>query len=115
MVVMWYRGFLRMAAILYGLLAAFGITAGYFQHDLIQKGYPKAGIEWLKLIYVGVALPLAILAIVAAYLPRRRWTYTAHAVYLLFNLVNLCFLPIMILMLVGWSKPETRAYFAQSE
>lgn len=111
MVVNWYRGFCRMAVLLYSLLAVIGVVVGHYQESLISKGYPESALTIFRLIYLQVSLPLAVLSGMALLLPRSGWAWVIHGVNIILNFLNPCFLPLMIFMLLSWMKPQTRAYF----
>src|ERR1044072_3215925 len=53
-----------------------------------------------------------VLYSIALFSPRKPWSWVFGVVLLAIGIVTICFLPSLIL-LIFWSKPETRAYFGR--
>jgi Na+/pantothenate symporter len=63
-------------------------------------------------IYIILGSITAVLSSIALFSPRKPWSWVLGVVLLAIGIVGICFLP-SLLMLIFWTKPETRAYFGR--
>jgi hypothetical protein len=108
----WYRIYCGI------FIAAFLIAIGFGINMLVspQGTYPSTvenGQFYGGVFYVVLGLALAPIYIVALLSPRKPWAWTLGMVLSIFGLITCCFLPSLILI-IYWTKPETRVYFGRS-
>ena len=62
-------------------------------------------------VFIGIGLVLLVPYAAGPLLPRERWAWIVGVVLIGIGMTSLCCLPVAIPLLLGWLKPETKAYY----
>lgn len=110
--VAWYRTYCMVVALLYLLMVIGGGTlvglVGAGQVNGAEEGnFMAAGAALL-----GKGCCFGVLYAFLPYaLPRRPWAWVVHMIAIVLTMTDCCCIPFAIVLLIGWFKAETRAYF----
>lgn len=111
-VVGWYRIYCLCLAALYLLVALVGggLIAMVFTGQV--NGSEEANVMLMGSIYGGMGCCFGLLyGLLPFALPRQPWAWVVHLIAICLTLTSLCCIPFAIFLLIGWFKPETKAYF----
>jgi hypothetical protein len=114
-VVLWYRVYCAVLALLYGALSAFGLLLLFLPRVMGDMGDEIELDALVRTIYgwgiFGFAIPMTLAHFVAIFLPPRRWVWVYGVVLLSAGtLIGWCMLAFTVPLLVFWVKQENRAF-----
>lgn len=111
-VLVWYRVYCGLMALLYLACLAGGIALLIYRHEIpLEKDTPP---EILLVYGVGLTAIGGLLApafLASFFLPRRRRAWIYHVILIAIGMVSVCCLPATVPLLLQWIKPETYGYF----
>ncbi|MCS6860174.1 MAG: hypothetical protein NZT92_07635 [Abditibacteriales bacterium] len=115
-VLMWYRVYCGVMALVYLVCLAAGIALlVYYDEIPLERDMPPE----IMLVY-GIGLTvvgglLALIFLASFFLPRTRRAWIYHTVLIAIGMVSICGLPATVPMILYWIKPETYGYFDPEE
>ena len=111
----WFMTYAILMALLYLLLAGFGVTVLAVGPD--QFADPKTSAdEWvgIAIALIAVGLVLGVAFGLAPFLPRRPGAWVYDLVLIALGLTSACLWPMTIPLLIFWIKPETKRWFGRN-
>ena len=114
-VVTWFIVYAILMALIYLLLAGFGVTVFVVGPEQFADEKTSAD-EWtvLATIFIIIGGVLAILFGMAPFLPRRPGVWVYDVVLIALGLTSACLWPMTIPLLIFWIKPENKLWFGRS-
>jgi cell division protein FtsW (lipid II flippase) len=114
-VVTWYRVYCVATAILYLVLAIFGIVLLVIDPSLLgsKTDLDPMEITIQAIVFLVLGLPLFLAYLTAVFLPAKPWNWIVGMVLICIGLTSCCCLPATIPLLIFWIKPETKTYFGR--
>jgi hypothetical protein len=114
-VVTWFSVYAIAMAVVYLLLAGFGVTilvVGPEQFETNRNDAQAMAVQGVVFIVLGLALcvPFGI----APFLPRKPGVWIYDLVLICLGLTSCACLPITIPLLIFWLKPETKLWFGRN-
>ena len=114
-VVTWFTVYALLMALVYLLLAGFGVAifvVGPEQFQTAENDAQAMTIQGVVFIVMGLALcvPFAI----APFLPRKPGVWIYDLVLICLGLTSCACLPITIPLLIFWIKPENKLWFGRN-
>ena len=114
-VVGWYRLYCLCLTAMYVLLTLAGAGMVGMVATGQVNGAEEGNVMMMGAVYgimgCGFAMIYGLLPFV---LPRQSGAWVVHLVLICLTLTSCCCIPFAILLLIGWFKAETRAYFNMS-
>ncbi len=107
---LWYRiysGCLLFASVVIICAGVYVFTAPPGAPGTTEEGQTVGAV-----LYIILGSITAVLYSIALFSPRKPWSWVFGVVLLAIGIVTFCFLPSLVL-LIFWSKPETRAFFGR--
>ena len=104
----WYAAYCVAMALLYLFLVIFGFIFLFIEPD--QNMDPMEA-KIMGAVFIGIGLVLLVPYAAGPLLPRERWAWIVGVVLIGIGMTSLCCLPVAIPLLLGWLKPETKAYY----
>lgn len=97
------------------LLYVAGSAFGYWlaNSDVSSARYTREEVEIQGISMLIVGVPLALLFVVAALVPKRPWGWVYGLVMICIGLTSCCTWPLTIPLLIKWIKPEMKRYFGK--
>ena len=113
-VVAWQHRYCAFMAVVYVLCVAGGVLLIVFRHQLADEQDSPTELLVMGVILAAVSAVMAIAFGAAPFLPAAPWVWIYHLVLMALTMTSMCCLPFAIPLLIGWIKPETKAYFGRS-
>jgi hypothetical protein len=111
--VAWYRFYCGLAAVLNFGLVLFGVAMIAFSGQWASETVPK---DAMIAFGGGIILNCALFGVLNVWIPKYRGNtaWGLHLVNLCFGIASCVLLPVALPVLVAWSRPEVKAYYAES-
>ena len=114
-VVAWFTVYCVILAVIYLLLAGFGITVMIVGPEQFADAQTPAE-EWsiIAVVFTIIGLLLAVPFAIAPFLPRKPGVWIYDLVLICLGLTSACFWPLTIPLLIFWIKPENKLWFGRN-
>lgn len=113
-VLVWQHRYCAFMAVVYVLCVAGGVLLCVFRNQLADEKDSPTELLVMGVILAAMSVVLAIAFGAAPFLPAAPWVWIYHLVLMALTMTSMCCLPFAIPLLIGWIKPETKAYFGRS-
>lgn len=109
----WYRVYCASLAVLYLVVAGFGIVLTTV--PLETRRYEQDELVLMGIIYVILGAVFFVVFAVAFFLPPKPYNWIVGIVMLAIGMASCCLWPATIPLLIYWIKPETQAFFGRKQ
>lgn len=113
-IVTWQHAYCVFMCVVYVLTIAMGAFMIVFRHEGADRRNTAEELLVMGVALAGLGVVLALAYGVAPLLDPAPWLWTYHLVLIALGLTSACCLPICIPLLIGWIKPETKAWFGRT-
>jgi hypothetical protein len=110
-VLVWYRVYAALMALVYLLCVAGGIAMVAFRDVIADESSPAIVYLIQGTLLGGMGAVFAVAFIAAFFLPRARWAWVYHIVLIALGMTSCCTIPACVPLLIFFIKPETQEYF----
>ena len=101
-------------AVVYMICVVGGVLLCVFRDKLADEQNSPTELLVMGVILAAFSVVLAMAFGAAPVLRPAPWVWVYHLVLMGLTMTSMCCLPFAVPLLIGWIKPETRAYFGRS-
>lgn len=105
----WFLVYIGTLGLTYVLIVL--ASLGMVGYGLMNSGPEATEMLFMGVIMGAVCFPLMIAVIAAAFLPRRKWSWTYQILVIALGTSSCLWLPLCIYLLMEWTKPEVKDYY----
>lgn len=107
----WYVVYIVAMAVMYVLVAVFGLVLVVINPATLEMEPMEANIQGIVCLLMGAFLfvPYAV----APFLPKQPWAWIYGMVLICIGMTSCCCLPACIPLLLSWIKPECKLFFGR--
>jgi hypothetical protein len=111
--VLYFRIYAGFMTVIHAIVALIGL--GMMFVPLFSRSRSSSGnteIWLLGMVYGGIGIVFFIPWVIALFGGRKPWVHTLGTVLIALGMTQICCLPILIPLLISWTKPETKRWYA---
>ncbi len=110
-VIFWFRVYAGLMTVIYVLLAASSLI--FFLADPADLDTSKEGARLLGIVFLILGAVLAGVFFLPFIARPEPWLWIYDLVLICIGMTSACVLPVCIVLLIFWIKPETKAHFGR--
>jgi len=110
-VVIWYKVYAGLMAVMYLLVLVGGIALPLIAPEEVDLDADDPPAWAVSLVVGCVSLPFAAAYVAAFFVPVKPWAWIYHLVLICIGFTSVCCMLASIPLLIFWLRPETKAYF----